>query len=424
MLPELSLAPHATVSQPMDHKKSPFIEDRTGRNAWRALEQYAPVYVVIYRGQDIVRFSGGNMGGYLEPSSGAASLKLFGLLRKSLRPAVRAALLAMAKTNQPVLHEDIALTIDGKSRLITLIVTTIAVDLCVVAFQDSRVVGAVGQAMGARISHTSHDILAIEQELRTTKMQLQIAIDELDTTSEEMKSAAEEYQAVNEELQSSNEELETAKEEMQLVNEELHTINADMTAKNETMTSLNSDLKNLLDSTDIATVFLDNNLRIKTFTSGMTQIIHLRDEDRGRPTTEIVTLLNYSELQGDVRDVLLSLKILEKEVRLNTQGMTLIMRIHPYRTIDNCIDSVVITFVDISARKRAEERAALPMGELDHRVKNILSIVFAVVKQTLISNPAPEAFAQSIAGHIEAISRAQRSDQGWRSGRYLVAGPD
>ena len=211
---------------------------------------------------------------------------------------------------------------------------------------------------------------------------------------------------------------------MQLVNEELHTINADMTAKNETMTSLNSDLKNLLDSTDIATVFLDNNLRIKTFTSGMTQIIHLRDEDRGRSTTEIVTLLNYSELQGDVRDVLLSLKILEKEVRLNTQGMTLIMRIHPYRTIDNCIDSVVITFVDINARKRAEERAALLMGELDHRVKNILSIVFAVVKQTLISNSAPEAFAQSIAWHIEAISRAQRSDQGWRSGRYLVAGPD
>ena len=118
MLPELSLAPHATVSQPMDHKKSPFIEDRTGRNAWRALEQYAPVYVVIYRGQDIVRFSGGNMGGYLEPSSGAASLKLFGLLRKSLRPAVRAALLAVAKTNQPVLHEDIALTIDGKRRLL------------------------------------------------------------------------------------------------------------------------------------------------------------------------------------------------------------------------------------------------------------------------------------------------------------------
>ena len=223
----------------MDHKKSPFIEDRTGRNAWRALEQYAPVYVVIYRSQDIVQFSGGNMGGYLEPSSGAASLKLFGLLRKSLRPAVRAALLAMAKTNQPVLHEDIALTIDGKSRLITLIVTPTAVDLCVVAFQDSRVVGAAGQAMRVRLTHTSHDILTIEQELRTTKIQLQIVIDELDTTSEEMKSAAEQYQAVNEELQSSNEELETAKEEMQLVNEELHTINTDMTAKNEMMTSLN-----------------------------------------------------------------------------------------------------------------------------------------------------------------------------------------
>ncbi len=172
--------------------------------------------------------------------------------------------------------------------------------------------------------------------------------------SEETKSAAEEYQSVNEELQSSNEELETAKEEMQSVNEELHTINAELAAKNEAMTLLNSDLKNLLESTEIATIFLDNNLRIKSFTSGMTAIIPLRDTDRGRPVTDIVTLLNYSELQTDAQQVLRKLAVIEREVRVAPAGMTFIMRIHPYRTIENVIDGVVSTFVDITERKKAE----------------------------------------------------------------------
>jgi len=406
MFPQLSPAPAFKRSLPVETAGSAVGEDRTDRNARRALEQYAPAYVVIDSDQNIVRFSGGNVGGYLEPSSGAASLKLFGLLRKTLRPAVRDSLLAVAKTQQPAVQEDIALMIEGKSRLITLIVTPIAGDLCVVAFQDSRVVSAEVPAGGPRAENKDHVNMAVEQELRTTKIQLQIAVDELESTSEEMKSSAEEYQSVNEELQSSNEELETAKEEMQSVNEELHTINADMTAKNEMMTLLNSDLKNLLDSTDIATVFLDNDLRIKSFTSGMMQIIHLREEDRGRPITEIVHLLNYSDLQKDVREVLRKLTVLEKEVRVNEQGMTFIMRIHPYRTIDNFIDGVVITFVDISGRKQAEERAALLMGELDHRVKNILSIVSAVVKQTLKSNSRPKDFAENIEGRIAAIARA------------------
>lgn len=406
MLPQLSPSPVLVKSHPVENVGFTATEDRTDRNARRALELYAPVYVVIDRDQNIVRFSGGNVGGYLEPSSGPASLKLYGLLRKSLRPAVEDALQSVAKTYQPFVQEDIALTIDGKSRLITLIVTPIAGDLCVVAFQDSRVAVADVQSSGPRAESNDHESMAMQQELRSIKMQLQIALDELETTNEEMKSTSEEYQSVNEELQSSNEELETAKEEMMSVNEELHTVNADMTAKNEMMVVLNNDLKNLLDSTDIATVFLDNDLRIKSFTSGMMQIIHLRDEDRGRPITEIVHLLNYSDLQKDVREVLRKLKVLEKEVRVEEHGMTFIMRIHPYRTTDNFIDGVVITFVDISGRKRAEERAAVLMGELDHRVKNILSIVSAVVKQTLRSSPMPEDFAKNIEGRINAIAQA------------------
>ncbi len=405
LLPELS--PSADKRQPPRPAMSGIPgHDRIDRNARRALEPYSPVFVVANQNQDIVRFSGGELGHYLEPSSGAASLSLFGLLRKALRPAVRAAVTTMLATKQAVVHDDIPVTIDGRSRLITMIVSPIAGELFVVAFQDSRVAGVMGHAAGIG-EHPDANTQALEHELRTARSQLQSTIDELETTGEEMKSAAEEYQSVNEELQSSNEELETAKEEMQSVNEELHTINAEMTAKNEMMTLLNSDLKNLLDSTDIATIFLHNDLRIKSFTSGMTGIFHLRDADRGRPVTDIVTLLDYTELQKDVRTVLQNLEVLQKEVRVEKEGgMTFIMRIHPYRTVDNVVDGVVITFVDISERKKAEEHTALLMGELDHRVKNILSIVSAVVKQTLRTNTSPEAFTASVEGRIAAISKA------------------
>ena len=192
----------------------------------------------------------------------------------------------------------------------------------------------------------------MKHELRTTKTQLQSTIDELETVHEEMKSAAEEYQSVNEELQSSNEELETAKEEMQSVNEELQTINAEMVSKNELLTRLNSDLNNLLESTEIATIFLDDDLRIKNFTAGMTDILHLRDADRGRPVTDITTLLSYPDLQKDAKKVMRSLTVIEKEVSLIDEDTFFLMRIRPYRTVEKVIDGVVITFVDITEREK------------------------------------------------------------------------
>lgn len=168
----------------------------------------------------------------------------------------------------------------------------------------------------------------------------------------------------------------------------------------------NSDLKNLLDSTEVATIFLDSDLLVKNFTPGMTDIFHLRGSDRGRPITEIVSQLRYDDLRADVRKVLRNLHVIEKELQLVDKGMTFIMRIRPYRTIENVIEGVVITFVDISARKKAEEYQTLLMGELDHRVKNILAIVSAVVTQTMKRRRSPEDFEAAIEGRIAAISRA------------------
>jgi two-component system, chemotaxis family, CheB/CheR fusion protein len=200
---------------------------------------------------------------------------------------------------------------------------------------------------------------ALELELLATKAQLVAAISDLETSTEEMRSANEEYQSVNEELQSANEELQTAKEEMQSINEELQTINAELSSKNDLLTVANSDLKNLLDSTQIATIFLDNDLRIKTFTEPMMQIFHLRDSDRGRPITDIVPQVSYSDLASDVRKVQRTLALVEHEVQLTDGSASFHMRIRPYRTIDNRIDGVVITFNDISEQRRRQALQAM-----------------------------------------------------------------
>ena len=201
--------------------------------------------------------------------------------------------------------------------------------------------------------------LALEKELRATKAQLQAATDQLEAYIEDMKSTTEEYQAVTEELQSSNEELETAKEELQSINEELQTVNGELQSKNDAMERLNSDLKNLLDSTQIATVFLDDALRIKHYTPGMEALFPLRDVDRGRPITDVVTQLAYDELRTDVQDVQRTLRVVERELDLKGGAASFLMRIRPYRTVQDVIDGVVITFTDITANKRAQRTREL-----------------------------------------------------------------
>ena len=381
-------------------------DDQIARKARQVMEKHSPAYLVIDKNAEILTFSGGEVGRYLEPSFGAASLNLYTILRKALRHIVREAVSAALGTNEPVVRASVAVRIEGRNRLICVIAERISsgsnTGLCLIAFQEVASIDSTyddKDAPDARVQ-------AVEHELRTVKAQLQSTIDELETASEDMKSAAEEYQSINEELQSSNEELETAKEEMQSINEELQTINAELAAKNDALTRLNSDINNLLDSTEIATLFLDSDLRIKSFTPKMTDIFHLRETDQGRPITDIVGLLDYSELKRDVNEVLRSLAPLEREVQLKDAGMAFILRMRPYRTVDDRIDGVVLTFMDISERKRGEDHAALLLGELDHRVKNILAIVSTIIAQTLKTSETPAAFADSMKGRIAAIARA------------------
>ena len=198
----------------------------------------------------------------------------------------------------------------------------------------------------------------LEQELQHTRERHQGAIEELETSNEELKSINEEMQSANEELQSTNEELEATKEEQQSLNEELATVNTELQAKIDELAQSQGDLKNLLASTEIATVFLGNDLTVKRFTPEAVKLINLIASDVGRPLRHLVTNLAYDDLVADASAVIKSLKADEKEV-CTKDGVWYLMRIMPYRTMDNRIDGVVVTFSNIDKQKKAQEALSL-----------------------------------------------------------------
>jgi two-component system CheB/CheR fusion protein len=215
----------------------------------------------------------------------------------------------------------------------------------------------LGEVAAANPLPADHNeqIAVLEQELRTKDEYLHTTLEEMETSNEELKSTNEEMQSVNEELQSTNEELETSKEELQSVNEELSTVNAELQTKVFDLSRANNDMNNLLAGTGVGTLFLDNQLRITRFTPAVTQVINLIQTDVGRSVGHVVSnLVGYNQLVEDVQAVLDSLTPREAEVQTKA-GAWYLMRIRPYRTLENVIEGAVITFVDITERKRSEE---------------------------------------------------------------------
>ena len=333
-------------------------EDLIELAARRALEKFSPSYVVLDGNHNIVRFAG-ETGRYLQPAAGAASLNLFGMLHRDLRVAARAAVKQSVLSGTPVVQEGLGVSIGAQRIRLRLIAAPLAGSdgnkpLCVLAFDEfpasQEPAGDTDRDQSA--DSDSDDIAGLERELASTRADLQVAIEQLEIVNEEMKSSNEEYQSVNEELQSANEELETSKEEMQSINEELQTVNAEMQSKNAILGHLNSDLQNLLDSTQIATLFLDSQLRVTNFTPAMTEVFHLRASDRDRPINEIAARIDYPDLQRDVAQVLRTLEVVERPLSANDRDAAFLLRLRPYRTVDNVIDGVVLTFVDITERQQ------------------------------------------------------------------------
>jgi two-component system CheB/CheR fusion protein len=402
------------------------VEDRLDRTARRIMDRHSPAYLVIDKNHDILRFSGGEAAPYLEPSPGPASLDLFSLLRKTLRSQVRAALQKSIDTNRTVMDDNLAISVDGQPRSITLIVepiveSTPADQLFIVAFRERGRLPDGTQGNHPSSTAVNANAEALQDELRAANAQAHAANDELENHIEEMKSMTEEYQSVIAELQSSNEELETSKEEMQSINEELQTVNNELHGKNDQLTQANSDMQNLLDSTQIATIFLDEEMRVRNFTPAAMDLFPLRESDRGRALTEIVTLLTYDELRNDVKRVLRTLTAVEREVTLKDETASFIMRLRPYRTIKNVITGVVLTFVDITESKRHHDHVESLMQEMAHRTRNLFTVIQAMARLTVRHSADLKDFEARFGDRILGLSHSNDllMKQNWHGVRLV-----
>ena len=386
-----------------------------GRRADQIAERYGPAYVIIDSQHEVLHFSG-RTGKYLEPASGAASLNLFNLVHRDLRLDLRAALHQATEQRKPIEHRRIPVRNNADTSFVTIFIEPITkgddIMALVVLFQDTGELIETGLAEHPSGAGNDH-VERLEAELRLTKDRLHATIEELESTNEELKSSNEEYQSVNEELQSSNEELETSKEELQSVNEELQTVNAELDHRVRDLAKANSDLRNLLESTQIATIFLDNDLRVRSFTPAATEIFHLLDTDVGRPIDHLGSRIAYGELNDDVRKVLTKLGTVEREVK-SRDGEHYIARVHPYRSVDNFIAGAVLTFLDVTSTVRAEaalreseSRLRTLLAELQHRVRNTLALVKSITTRTAEASESVDEMAAHLTGRLDAFARVQ-----------------
>jgi two-component system CheB/CheR fusion protein len=263
--------------------------------------------------------------------------------------------------------------------------------------------GHVAGAPGELPEEQHARVERLEAELQLIRDRLQSTIEELESTNEELKSSNEEYQSVNEELQSANEELETSKEELQSLNEELQTVNGELAHRVEELGRANSDLKNLFESTQIATVFLDNDLRVKTFTPAITDVINLIDGDIGRPLSHIALQIEYEDLIDDARKVLRTLSTIERQSQNPKTGARYLTRVLPYRSVENVIEGVVLTFLDITRLSRAEERLRASEGRLRSLVENMPQLVWRANTEGHLTWSSPQWTAFTGQGGSEAV---------------------
>ena len=322
------------------------------------IEAYAPPCVFIDANGEIL-YTHGKTGKYLELAQGYANLNVLEMARQGIRYELASAIRRARSQKRPISLDGLEVKTDGGSQRITLTVKPVRRvegigELLMVVFEDVAPKQLkLGKARIAFTPKATHRISQLEQELKYSQEHLQTTIEEVETSNEELKSSNEELQSTNEELQSANEELETSKEELQSLNEELVTVNAELQGKIEDLSRANDDMKNLLDSTKIATIFLDSQLCIRRFTPEATKIINLIQSDVGRPVSHIVSNLEQDTLSRDAQEVLDSLVSKSGPVRTK-EGRWYLNQVIPYRTLDNVIDGVVVTFTDISEQKIAE----------------------------------------------------------------------
>jgi two-component system CheB/CheR fusion protein len=361
------------------------------------LDEYAPPGVLVDRNFEILHFFG-HTDPYLEMPTGKASFNILKIAREGLALKLTQCLSRALKSGKTERVEGVA--VKSAQGLASTAITVRPLpekptgrDLLIVLFEKTKNAQQkdAPRTPEAEAGKTPPDVKRLADELNTTREYLQATIEELETSNEAYKAANEELQAVNEELQSANEELETSREELQSTNEELVTVNSEHQQKIDELTKSNNDINNLLESTEIASLFLDLNLCVRRFTPAVTRIINLRHTDIGRPVSDITNLMEAVNIHAHALAVLERLERKKLEVR-DKSGRWYEMRILPYRTIDNVIDGVTIAFIDITEMRQV------------HLLRRITAV---------FENSSDAVTVQDFNGNILSWDRTAEKRYGW-----------
>ena len=368
------------------------------------LQQFSPASVLVTYEGDILYITG-STGRYIEPAAGKANMNLFAMAREGLRDRLPVALRKAMQSYEKIVINNIKIGTGNETHLADVTIQQIEKPLLLkgkilVLFTDKpeSKTKQIERNKGKVYRNALYD--EIELELQRTKEDLQSTREEMQTSQEELKSTNEELQSTNEELQSTNEELTTSKEEMQSLNEELHTVNTELQIKIDDSTRVNNDMNNLLKSINIATLFLDKDLKIRQFTNPATKIFKLIQSDVGRVFTDQVSALNYPEMYDDAREVLRSLEFIEKTVDAH-DGKWYNVRIMPYRTFKDQIDGLVITLIDITNSKKLENVLLESQVMLGSFIKTVPAVIIGLSSDCKIIEFNPE--AEKLFGHKREV---------------------
>jgi len=320
------------------------------------MERYVPARIIINEKNEVVHFSS-RAGAYLHTPEGEPTRDLLKIAREELRPALRAAIYKAFTTNKEIAYQGVKMAVDSGETTVNIVVIPLnepppAAKQALVVIEPALhpVVPSTRTETGEPGDDASRNALTcqLEEQLRVTSEQLHSTCEQLETSNERFMLANEELMTVNEELQSTNEEL-------QSTNEELVTVNSELQRKMEELNHSKSDLENLFTSSEIAAFFLDRELLLKRFSPAMADIFNLIPADVGRPMHHFNSIIDWLHLSTDANSVLGTLTPIEREVRTRNDDRSFIMRVLPYRTMEGAIDGIVVTLVDISERKQAEQ---------------------------------------------------------------------
>ena len=356
----------------------------------------------------------GRTGKFLEPSEGKISVNILDMARPGIKAELAAAIRLVSGNRQKEFRKKLQVGYDGQRIQVEMTVTAVhdsnSRDLIMVAFKE---VAPTSSLTKARITPSGKSLTEVELELRDTRENMATMVEEMQASNEELKSTNEELQSTNEELQSTNEELETSKEELQSLNEESATVNAELQSRIDELAKTSDDMKNLLDSTDIASIFLDSELRIRNFTPRATNIIPLEKSDSGRLVSDFSTkLVQDTDLTKFAISILEDLAIREQEVS-SQNGDTYLLRGRPYRTLANRVDGVVLTFENVTELKEAQRQLSVTGARSEEQFLSVLractdGIVLAESDGTIID--ANAAFCNFI-GYSNAELRTMNATE-------------